>query len=354
MALAAVIKSAMVRSGGTRSTVVVAAYGCPDLLAAIKYCHAAPKFVDIRDSLQMDLAQLTKLLQHDDDICAVVGVDLFGVSEDWEQLKEICNKANVLLIQDLAQSLQSKGNFVGHLQGDAAIVSFGRGKPLCLLKGGALLVPRSGIVVEEASIGELFKAYPVSQHRFSTWLRRFYNFVIAPRPYYLLAKIMGDRLGATNLVPLQNISTLSEQNGRLIDLALEEFWSDYSDRYSAVLESMLKVCDRHPERIKLPTYIDSGIRSDRIYTRLPVLVESKIVRNSLVKDLVASGIGATIMYGRALCDFATEARKDSDAPGFPGARKIADQLLTLPTHCRLSSLDIECIEASFERCLAKT
>ena len=70
-----------------------------------------------------------------------------------------------------------------------------------------------------------------------------------------------------------------------------------------------------------------------VYLRLPVLARSQTERDRLIAALEADGIGATASYPSALADVPkVRARLAADAPPTPGARTVAERILTLPTH----------------------
>jgi len=82
MALAVAVKAACARAKDDKPKVALAAYGCPDVVAAIQFAGAEPLYIDSEyDRLNMDPVQLFRVLGENQNICAVIGTDLFGVSE---------------------------------------------------------------------------------------------------------------------------------------------------------------------------------------------------------------------------------------------------------------------------------
>src|SRR5690606_9592300 len=76
---------------------------------------------------------------------AVVAGSLYGFPLDWDGLRDACDDADALLIEDSAQGLGSgwKGRPGGSL-GDLTVLSFGRGKGWSAGGGGALLARGRG------------------------------------------------------------------------------------------------------------------------------------------------------------------------------------------------------------------
>ncbi len=112
---------------------------------AVAMVGATPVFVDVnRDTYNIDVDDLNKkyydTLETDLLPKAVMAVDLFGLSADYERLYEFCRGTALDLIEDGAQgfggSLQGQRNC--HF-GDIATTSFFPAKPLgCYGDGGAL------------------------------------------------------------------------------------------------------------------------------------------------------------------------------------------------------------------------
>ncbi len=87
---------------------------------------------------------------------AVVAVDLFGNPADYDELRRITNKYNLLLIEDAAQSMGAsyKGRKCGSL-GDISATSFFPSKPLgCYGDGGA-------VFTDSDEVAELIYSYRV-------------------------------------------------------------------------------------------------------------------------------------------------------------------------------------------------
>src|SRR5699024_1218322 len=87
----------------------------------------------------MDPELLEKALE-EQDIKAVVVVHLYGVSAQMDKIIEICQKYNVPILEDAAESLGSyyKGKASGTL-GDIGIYSF-NGNKIITTSGGGMLV----------------------------------------------------------------------------------------------------------------------------------------------------------------------------------------------------------------------
>jgi len=122
---------------------------------AVKYCNATPNFVDVeRDTMGVCPEKLEKYLkkisikkgkniynkQTHKKISALIAVHLYGFPCKILQLKRICKKYNIILIEDAAEALGSfwKGKHLG-TYGEAGVLSFNGNKPITCGAGGAII-----------------------------------------------------------------------------------------------------------------------------------------------------------------------------------------------------------------------
>jgi len=352
MALAAAVRTACKRSDSDYPLVALAAYGCPDLVSAILYAGAKPVFIDLAEGgLGMDLALLSGAIANNSHICAVIGTDLFGIPEKWKELRQISLDAKATLVQDCAQSLQHRTAFPGELNADLVAFSFGRGKPVCLQGGGALLVRKGASIDVFSSLDRIRNFSDESTNRFYLLRSYLYNAMIRPRFYSLLSLMMGDRLGQTRFIPLRKISGLSARDIDIANSSLEIFWRDHMDKSAEVAAVADKLVSEFSDQIQrlLPT--KSECPNERIYSRLPLLTKSANIRARMIANLAMSGISATPMYKRILPDIVSEASRPSPDRNYPVARRLADRLITFPVHNRLSNEDIDGIASSLRASL---
>lgn len=112
----------------------------------VAYEGATPIFVDVcRDTYNIDPVKLEKAITKAKDegkynLKAVVAVDLFGLPVDFDEIKKICKKYDLLLLEDGAQGFGGKlGGKTACSFGDISTTSFFPAKPLgCFGDGGAV------------------------------------------------------------------------------------------------------------------------------------------------------------------------------------------------------------------------
>ena len=119
---------------------------CPTLTFSatanpIIYQNATPVFIDSDyETWNMSPEALEQAFEKYPEAKAVIVVHLYGLSADMDKIMEICNKHNVTIIEDAAESLGTyyKGQHTGTI-GDYGIFSF-NGNKIITTSGGGMLV----------------------------------------------------------------------------------------------------------------------------------------------------------------------------------------------------------------------
>lgn len=121
----------------------------------ILYEGAIPVFIDSEpDSFNMSPSALEKALETYKSIKklpkAVVIVDLYGQSADYDKLLELCKSYGVAVLEDAAEALGAtyKGKYAGTL-GDIGVFSF-NGNKIITTSGGGMLISDNKSFVEKA------------------------------------------------------------------------------------------------------------------------------------------------------------------------------------------------------------
>ena len=161
LATAVGVPHALALSSGTAAlhlALIVAGVGAGDRVAvstftfaatanAVSYVGAEPVFIDCDDTWTMDPElldeELTDARRCDRPIRAVITVDLYGQSCDYQRIVAICERHGAILIQDAAEALGGsyRGRPVGG-QGALAVFSFNGNKIITTSGGGALVSAR--------------------------------------------------------------------------------------------------------------------------------------------------------------------------------------------------------------------
>ncbi|MGV8058380.1 MAG: LegC family aminotransferase [Smithellaceae bacterium] len=133
---------------------------------AVSYCSAQPVFVDVeRSTLGLDPGKLNEFLLKNSilksdgrcynkttgrKIAACVPMHTFGHPVRIDQIIEICQRYNIPVIEDAAESLGSfyKGRHTGTF-GDIGVISF-NGNKLATTGGGGMIITNNEIYAEKA------------------------------------------------------------------------------------------------------------------------------------------------------------------------------------------------------------
>jgi len=119
--------------------VIVPAFTYIASVNAIRYCGATPVFIDVEeDSWGIDPVEIEKAITPRTK--AVVVVHLYGMPASILEIKEICERYNLKLIEDCAESIFAKNNgIISGEVGDVSTFSFFGNKLLSTGEGGAVV-----------------------------------------------------------------------------------------------------------------------------------------------------------------------------------------------------------------------
>ncbi len=347
-ALAAAICAASRLKDINDPEVILPAYGCPDLVSAAVYAGAKPVLVDLEaDRPWMDLEQLSQQLTPR--TIAIVAVDLFGIPERMDRLRDIANGSDVVLIEDSAQFFPG-GQDKPDWRGDLVVLSFGRGKPVSLLGGGALLVRDTeigGLVPGPANPVQVDAGQQIS-FRLKAVL---YNQLINPWLYWIPQQLPFLHLGETRYHPLRNIGAIDAARFSMLAANARAYRDDTVVGQQAVAK-MLAEHEFLPEELVDLAGI-CQVPVNRRLLRYPLLVNSS-AREELYASLERKGLGPSRMYPVALPAIpGLESMLSGQGP-FPAADAFAARVLTLPLHGRVRGADIRAMKQVFEKTFMDT
>jgi hypothetical protein len=323
-ALAVALQDARLRHPAQRPEAIVPAYGCPQLISACLYAQVRPRLVDTAPG-EWGYAPEALRAALGPDTVAVLAVNLLGVGDQAAELLPLAHANGSRLIQDSAQHLPV--NAPRSWCGDYVVLSFGRGKPLNLLRGGALAV-RAGQVLQ-ADAPELSGARERLKETLlgSRLAGVAFNVLTQPHVYAIAARLPGLRVGATRYDGVERITRLPAAMWRQVAPAYAGYTQAVRELvWSPVLhewESLgLRILGCHGA-VSAPT-------AGRL--RLALLADSRELRDRVVTELDRRGFGVSTFYGAALHELISIPSVVSEQGPFPNAMALADRLLTLPTH----------------------
>ncbi|MDO4960693.1 MAG: DegT/DnrJ/EryC1/StrS aminotransferase family protein [Eubacteriales bacterium] len=285
---------------------------------------ATPIFTDINEStynIDPDaLEKAIKKVKTEDDLIprAVIAVDLFGQPFDYERIRELCSKYDMLLLEDAAQGfggyyMTSSGEKIkaGKL-GGISTTSFYPAKPLgCYGDGGA-------IFTDDARIADLCRS--IAWHGKDT-----------ENPANPVSAYENIRLG---------------MNSRLDTIQAAILLAKFPDFTEHELDDVNHVAALYSDRLKdikglgLPQVEKNCFSSWAQYTiRLPEGAD----RRNIQQRLRTKGIPTQVYYFKPMhkqVAFKNTRSADADCPV---AEKLCNRVLSLPVHPYLSDIEVKWI-----------
>jgi perosamine synthetase len=326
-----------------RSHVIVPAYGCPTVAQSVLRAGLEPVICDLSpQTLAFDLEALKHKI--DGNTLAVVPAHLYGWAHDVTDLSTVAAEHGSYVVEDAAQAFGAawNGRMVG-TWGDAGFYSFGRGK--CLPAGGG------GAIVAKAhcagAIEEVVRAEASEPPGTDTGaLLRLVGYSLATRPFAWWFVVR------TPLNPAydgRDVASLPPIRLQRLSSSLAAIGSSMLGRLGGVQA----VCRRNARRlmdlltgfafVQVPTVSCEAVP---VYLRLPVLVDSRARASRLFDLLAREGIGVSRSYGVTVAELYA-GRLPFVESQYPGACRVAQCLLTLPTHAYLGDRDFERIAGAF-------
>ncbi|EOT28368.1 hypothetical protein C805_00510 [Eubacterium sp. 14-2] len=271
---------------------------------------ATPVFVDVRkDTYNLDVDSLERAVRRvikEGKLIprAVIAVDLFGLPFDYEAVRSVCNKYDLLLVEDAAQGFG--GVYNGRKAcslGDISTTSFFPAKPLgCYGDGGA-------IFTDDESIANLCRSIAVH------------------------GKNAGDKYDNVRIGMNSRLDTLQAA----ILLPKLQAFKDYE------LENVNKVADFYTEKLEeiegliLPAVPENCYSSWAQYTvQLPETVNRAVVQNFLKN----SGIPTNIYYIKPMHKQGAFSNTFSEVADCPITEGLCEHVLCLPVHPYLMECEV--------------
>lgn len=316
------------RGDDRRDEVIVPAYTCYSVPAAIQRAGLKPRLCDIDEAtLGMDPAVLER--RNFSRTLAVVSANLYGLPNDLERIEAICETNGVYLLDDAAQALGAtlNGRAVGAF-GDAGLYSFDKGKIISTMQGGAIACRQLRLASE---LDALISALPGSAavEMSANFLRLVvYAVFLRPALYGVVRRLPFTGLGHTRYEPRYPITRLSGFQCGVAARLLNRLAELNASRRARAREFRDALTGMPGLQMVLPLPT-----AEAAYARFPIRVTEPETRDRVLASLDRAGIGATASYPLALADV-PEVSAQVPAPerDCPVARRIAQTIVTLPTH----------------------
>ena len=315
-----------------RPEVILPGYGCPDLVSAAVYAGLQPVLVDIEENYHgYNLTCLANAVS--ESTVAVIAVNFLGIPERLSDIRQLLEPfPSVYLIEDNAQWFPELRDGES-LSGDYICLSFGRGKPVSLLGGGALLI-RNSLDEREGSIEKL------GAQRESEFLLQLkiaaYNRLLHPFVYQFLSRNRFLHLGQTVYKPLSTISSMDDFRLSLLKTNIK----NYRGRDRSIEGAVAKLVER-ASKYEFVNLADTERRPDRRLLRYPLLCSNEDMRREIIRTCMADGLGVSSMYGRSLEEIPGVSERVTKRGSLSAANYFAGRLLTLPLHSGVKQMHLD-------------
>ena len=277
----------------------------------VSHAGATPVFVDVdTDTYNISSESLDKAIEKvkaDETLTpkAVIAVDLFGLPADFEAVRKVADKHNLLVLEDGAQGFGGKiKDKIACSFGDISTTSFFPAKPLgCYGDGGAVFTDDDNM----AALLESIRVHGKGEMKYDNV-----------------------RIGLNSRLDTIQAAILSVKLKAFADYELEDI-NKAADKYTRQLSDV-------QDKIKLPI-VPKGYYSS--WAQYTIQLENKETRDSLQNALKEEGIPSMVYYPKAMHKqeaFAANPYNDSE---FSNTMKLCDTVLSLPIHPYLTDEDIE-------------
>lgn len=320
---------------GKGDEVIVQAYTCIVVANAIAATGAKPIYADIeQDTLSLDPHATEKLMTPRTK--AVICQHTFGIPAPLSELRELCDRHRLPLIEDCAHVIpDTKGPIGVARTGDYVLLSFGRDKAISGVTGGALLSTHPDTAA---------KLTQCEQSAAHLHLRTIAALLWYAPLYWKSRLFYGLGLGKITLA-------LASRMGLLLPIVTTE---EKAGKQSTTLHTLPHACaalilsqwkrlpslNSHRRRIadillkegrKRGWPIVAGACAGLPLQKLPLFVHNAdAIRSALKRKNIYLSDGWT---GCVVCPSSADASAAGYAAGTdPNAEKICMQILSLPTH----------------------
>jgi perosamine synthetase len=322
--------------------VIIPAFTCWTVPAAVVRAGLQPIPCDLApNTFDYDFTKLSALLGSDT-LC-VVAQHLYGVPAHIDKLHQILTGSGIFLVDDAAQAMGAKlaGKWLGAC-GDVGLFSLGRGKNFSTGSGGIILTNNDMIAQTLNVVCGKVKRYGSRQKCMLLLKAGLLALFIHPRLYGVPAHLPGLKLGQTVFEPGFPVALMSG-----VQAGLAQDWVSKLENFSRTRRSnarhLLEVLQKLP-RAESPVGSASAINGPR----LPIFISDDRAKSALLAASSQQGLGISLTYPDAV-DGIPFFRKAPWCGSFPQARKIAREIVTVPTHPLITDHDLERLKSAL-RC----
>ena len=277
-------------------------------------------------------------------VLCIVTSNLYGIPNNTKRLSEVAESRGVFLVDDAAQCMggtvddQHSGTF-----GVAGIFSLDKGKNITSIDGGIIITDSEdlaeGLEREKKDLEEL----PLTSRAGNIGKMIAYAVLLHPRWYWIPKSMPFLNLGQTVFstdFPIASYGASQAAMANVLFAGKDLIAAQRVHNYFSLLEALAGAPGMR--------HVVIGDRIRPVSLRFPVMIEDGSIREHIVRDLNALGIGASKSYPRAISDIPQLAGLLAVGSAEPEmGRKVAREIVTLPTHPYVESRDIGTVKKVF-------
>ena len=367
----ALLFAAMHRANPDRNQILLPAYLSFSVPSAVVRAGCRIALYDVApESLTPDMTSLKAAIS--EQTLAVVAAHQFGLPFDLAPMADLCREHGAFLVDDAAQVMGAtiEGKRAG-ASGDAGIFSLSRGKPICAVEGGILFTNNDGLADSIHAVmadSALANRLQLAKTNIYTVLAKAVALSLCRRPeiYKLPASLPWLKIGESIFDPSFG---LADFTGFQASLAVQSYEKIESINYQRLQKASTYIREIATIPLARPIVVQAG--ANPIYLRFPVipatdlfgemfgeaLRDAQAPKNfaSLHEALAqtpAANLGLSPGFPLALCDIPELLPHVAPTRPCPGARFLAHNLITLPTHDQVLATDalraVGCLKNALE------
>lgn len=314
-----------------KDEVLIPAYTCYSVPSAVVKAGLKVALCDINpETLDFNYDLLPRTLSPK--TLAVVPCHLFGYISDLDRLKTLAKDKGIYLVEDAAQAMgaEYKGQKVGTI-GDVSFFSLGRGKNISVVEGGIILTNNETIARKLEAKWEALNSYNPLEKMPLILKTFFINLFLRPYLYWFPYGLPFLKLGATVFSTNFKVKKMSGFQG-----GLARNWRQKLEKFNNTRKDNANFYLAHTDTDgigKIEAYQDTR----PVYLRFPITIKRDITKDFYL-DGKGNNLGISPTYPGSI-DSISQIRDQLQRDTYPEAHKMAQSLLTLPTHSLLTRAD---------------
>jgi perosamine synthetase len=315
----------------SRRKVVIPAYTCYSVPSAIVKAGLEIVLCDVdSDTLDFDYGRLEAIV--DEKTLCILPTHLFGIPSDVDRVRGICGEKGIYLVEDAAQAMGvSYGDRKLGTLGDVGFFSLGRGKNVSCGSGGIILTSSAEIADRIRKFDRELGREPAGAALKNLAEAFFMMVFLNPSLYWFPAGLPFLGIGETKFLPDFPMHRFSESRAGMLGT-----WRERLEEYNRCRISNGR---HYTEALAL-----RGERRmyslDHPYLRFPFFAKNPQEKVRACER--GKSLGASPMYPGSI-NRIEQIRDQVAGSACPGAERIAETLVTLPTHVLVTETDRETV-----------